>query len=275
MLSIGIGPASLSIDHLLLLGAFVAALLIGWLIGRRGKTPVAGTLADLFLLAMLSARIGFVVRYFDEYQNNWLGMINIRDGGFDLFSGLLAALAFTGYRMWRQPAIRLALGSAVVAGLITWSGSYALLTRIYPPYSGLPDIALTDLNGRSISLTDLASNRPTVVNLWATWCPPCIREMPVLENAQRRYPDINFVFVNQGEKPATIRQFLIKKNLILRHVLSDKQSEFGRVVGSQGLPTTLFYNADGQLVDSHMGELSSASLARSLQHFESKTRRDR
>ena len=265
MLSISIGPASLSIDHLLLLGALAVALTVGWLIGRRRNTPVAGTLADLFLLAMISARIGFVVRYFDEYQNNWLGIINIRDGGFDLFSGLLAALAFTGYRMWRQPATRLALGSAVAIGLISWGATFALLALLYPPLRDLPDIALTDLSGRPVSLAELADNRPTVINLWETWCPPCIREMPVLEHAQQRYSHINIVFVNQGESPATIRQFLIEKNLSLSHVLSDRQSHFGQAVGSRGLPTTLFYNAAGQLVDSHMGELSRASLAHSLQ----------
>ncbi|MDX1553417.1 MAG: TlpA disulfide reductase family protein, partial [Marinobacter sp.] len=114
----------------------------------------------------------------------------------------------------------------------------------------------------------LTQGQPTVVNLWATWCPPCIREMPVLEEAQDRYPGINFVFANQGEHPETINQFLSEQNLDLDHVLSDRQGGFGRAIGSQGLPTTLFYDAQGKLVDSHMGELSKASLARGLERFE-------
>ena len=268
MLSIGIGPLSLSIGHLLLVLAFVVALVVGALIGRKEKTPVAGTLADIFLVAMVSARIGFVARYFSEYQGYWLGMIDIRDGGFDLVTGLIVALAFTGYLMWKRAAIRRALGSAVAAGLIIWGGMSGIIALINQQTRGLPEVALTDLNERPVDLASLAGDKPTVVNLWATWCPPCIREMPVLEDAQQRYPNVNFVFANQGEHPETIRKFLMAQNLNLSHVLSDRQNRFGRVVGSHGLPTTLFYNAQGHLVDTHMGELSRASLARSLERFD-------
>ena len=268
MLSVGVGPLSLSIGHLLLVLAFVVALIVGALTGRKEKTPVAGTLADIFLVAMVSARLGIVVRYFGEYQGDWLGMIDIRDGGFDMVTGLVVALAFTGYLMWKRAAMRRALGSAVAAGLITWGGISGLIALMNLQTQGLPEVALTDLNERPVDLASLAGDKPTVVNLWATWCPPCIREMPVLEEAQQRYPNVNFVFANQGEHPETIRKFLMEQNLNLSHVLSDRQNRFGRVVGSHGLPTTLFYNAQGHLVDTHMGELSRASLARSLERFD-------
>lgn len=268
MLSVGVGPLSLSIGHLLLLLAFVVALIVGALTGRKQKTPISGSLADIFLVAMISARIGFVVRYFEHYQDDWLGMIDIRDGGFDLVTGLIAALAFSGYLMWRRANIRRALGSAVAAGMITWGFTSGAIALINQQTQGLPEVALTDLNQQPVSLADIARGQPVVVNLWATWCPPCIREMPVLEEAQQRYPGINFVFANQGEHPETIRKFLNEQNLHLDHVLSDRPGSFGRVVGSQGLPTTLFYNAQGNLVDTHMGELSRASLARGLERFD-------
>ncbi|HLV77945.1 MAG TPA: TlpA disulfide reductase family protein [Marinobacter sp.] len=268
MLSVGVGPLSLSIGHLLLILAFVVALLVGALAGRKEKIPVAGTLTDVFLVAMVSARIGFVARYSDEYRSDWLGMIDIRDGGFDLVIGLVAALAFTAYLLWKKPLMRRTLGSAVAAGMIVWAGTSGVIALINQQIRGLPEVALTDLNEHPVDLVRLAGDRPTVVNLWATWCPPCIREMPVLEEAQQRYPGINFVFANQGEHPETIRRFLMAQNLNLSHVLSDRQGQFGRITGSHGLPTTLFYNAEGHLVDSHMGELSRASLRRSLERFD-------
>jgi len=269
MISVGIGPLSLSIGHLLLVLAFVVALIVGALTGRKRQTPVSGTLADIFLVAMVAARIGFVVRYFEHYQSDLWGIIDIRDGGFDMVSGLIAALLFTAYLMWKRAAIRRALGSAVAAGLITWGFTSGVIGLINQQTQGLPEVALTNLNEEPVNLEAIAGNRPTVVNLWATWCPPCIREMPVLEQAQQRYPDINFVFANQGEHPETIRKFLMEQNLNLSHVLSDRKGQFGRVVGSYGLPTTLFYSAEGNLVDTHLGELSHASLARSLERFES------
>ncbi|AXS83846.1 TlpA disulfide reductase family protein [Marinobacter sp. Arc7-DN-1] len=268
MLSVGVGPFSLSIGHLLLLLAFIVALIVGALAGRKEKLPIAGPLADIFLAAMVGARLGFVVRYFEHYQDDWLGIIDIRDGGFDLVSGLVVALIFTGYLLWRRTNIRRPLGFAVASGLLIWGFTTGVIALIDDQTQGLPDVALTNLNEQPVSLDSLARGQPTVVNLWATWCPPCIREMPVLEDAQNRYPGVNFVFANQGEHPETISRFLSQQNLNLNHVLSDRQGGLARAIGSQGLPTTLFYNAQGKLVDSHMGELSRASLAQGLERFD-------
>ena len=268
MLSISVGPISLSIGHLLLVLALVVALMVGALASRREKLPISGALADIFVAAMVGARIGFVVRYFEHYQGDWLGIIDIRDGGFDLVSGLVVALCVTGFLLWRHTDIRRPLGSAFAAGLLTWGFTTGVIALINSHTQSLPEVALTDLDGQPVSLDALPQGQPTVINLWATWCPPCIREMPVLDEAQRRYPGVNFVFANQGEHPETIRRFLSEQNLDLDHVLSDRQGGFSRATGSQGLPTTLFYNAEGQLVDSHMGELSRASLARGLEHLD-------
>ena len=268
MLSVGIGPVSLSIEHVLLIIAFGVALLVGAIAGRKQKTPVAGSLADIFLVALVSARIGFVVRYFEHYQNDWLGMVDIRDGGFDVITGVLIALVFTGYRMWRQSTLRKPLSAALIAGAMTWGITFGAIALIHQQTSGLPDVELAELNGQPASLAAIADGKPLVVNLWATWCPPCIREMPVLETAQQNYMDIRFVFANQGEHAETIRRFLEKQSLNLDHVVSDQTGSFGQVVGSHGLPTTLFYSADGQLLDSHMGELSQATLVEKLERFD-------
>lgn len=268
MLSVGMGPFGLSIGHLLLMLAFIIALIVGALAGRKENLPISGALADIFLAALLGARIGFVVRYFEHYQDDWLGIIDIRDGGFDLVSGVVVALVFTGYLLWRSTNIRRPLGFAVAAGLMTWGSTTGVIALINNQIQGFPEVALTDLNEQPVSLESLNQGQPTVVNLWATWCPPCIREMPVLEKAQSDYPGVSFVFANQGEHPETIKRFLSEQNLNLEHVLSDRQGGFGRATGSQGLPTTLFYNAQGNLVDSHMGELSKASLVHSLERFD-------
>jgi thiol-disulfide isomerase/thioredoxin len=111
--------------------------------------------------------------------------------------------------------------------------------------------------------------RPLVINIWATWCPPCRREMPVLQQAQHDYPHVTFLFVNQGETPENVSTFMATTGLMLSHVLFDGTGELARRVGSMALPTTLFYNAEGRLVGSHLGELSRASLRHALEPFES------
>jgi hypothetical protein len=89
--------------------------------------------------------------------------------------------------------------------------------------------------------------------------------MPVLAEAQRNEPGVTFVFVNQGEGEGVIGEFLTSQGLGLKNVLLDTGGQLGQKIGSAALPTTLFYDAEGRQVASHLGELSRASLARELQ----------
>lgn len=268
MLSVSFGPFNLSIGQLLVVVAFVIALITGGLVGRQRQIPTASTLVDVFVVAMLSARLGFVILYFEYYRDNLFGIIDIRDGGFDIISGLIGTLAFTAWLLWRRPPIRRPLGFAVAAGLLSWGVTFGLISLIDRHATAMPEVALTQMDGTSIPLNAVAEGQPRVVNLWASWCPPCIREMPVLEQAQQQYPDVAFVFVNQGEPTETIQQFLDGQDLSLDNVLSDRQGLVGRQAGSQALPTTLFYDASGRLIDSHLGELSRATLAKGLKRFD-------
>lgn len=126
--------------------------------------------------------------------------------------------------------------------------------------------ALIRLDGGTTQLAQL-TGKPMIVNLWATWCPPCRREMPMLEVAQKQYPRITFVFVNQREEPAEIRAFLDGQDLQLNHVLIDFHGAIPRIVGSNKIPTTLFYGANGRLVDTHIGALTAAELSAILQQL--------
>ena len=112
------------------------------------------------------------------------------------------------------------------------------------------------------------AGRPLVVNLWATWCPPCRREMPVLIAAQTRYPNVQFLFVNQGETPQMVAGFTGASGLDLGQVVFDGEGALAKSIGSGALPTTLFYDADGRLVAHHLGELSAASLDHALEAFQ-------
>lgn len=268
MLSVSVGPLSLSIGQLLVVVAFVIALITGGLVGRQRQIPTASTLVDVFVVAMLSARLGFVILYFEHYRDSLFGIIDIRDGGFDIISGLIGALAFTAWVLWRRPPIRRPLGTAVAAGLFSWGATFGLINLIDQQATAMPEVTLTQMDGTLVPLNTVAAGQPRVVNLWATWCPPCIREMPVLEEAQQRYPDVAFLFVNQGEPTETIQSFLDQQGISLDNVLSDRQGLVGRLAGSQALPTTLFYDANGRLVDSHLGELSRATLAQGLKRFD-------
>ena len=82
----------------------------------------------------------------------------------------------------------------------------------------------------------------------------------MLAAAQQRASDVGFLFVNQGESAGTVRSYLEAHALPLREVLLDLGAKLGPAIGSRGLPTTLFYDAQGRLVDAHFGVLNAAAL---------------
>ena len=104
-----------------------------------------------------------------------------------------------------------------------------------------------------------------VVNMWATWCPPCQREMPALSRAQVLHPNVSFVFVNQGESLESVRRYLRLVPFHLDHVLVDEGNLLGKAMDSTALPMTLIYGINGQLVYSHQGLISEAVLAMQLE----------
>lgn len=159
-MSVSIGPVSLSIGHLLLVIAFGLALLVGGMLGRKYRVPVAGSVADIFVVAMLSARIGFVISYFEHYQNDLLGIIDIRDGGFDALWGVIGAIIFTGFLMWRRRAQRKPLATAALTGALFWAGTAGTITLIEQQARSMPDVTLRSLNGEVINLSRLAPGQP-------------------------------------------------------------------------------------------------------------------
>jgi len=82
----------------------------------------------------------------------------------------------------------------------------------------------------------------------------------VLEQAQAAFPDVAFVLVNQGESAQQAQAFLESEGLALMDVLLDPSSETMQALRTGGLPTTFFFDAEGQLVDLHLGEITMADL---------------
>lgn len=263
MLSVAIGPFALAVNHLLLLLALGLATLAGWLTGRRGGSNPESSLFGLFLLGLLAARLGFVIDYWAQYQDAPLQALDIRDGGFLVWVGVLAVLLGGLYQGWRKSHLRKPLAVGLGSGLLFWLvASLGLST--YEQSVQQPDITLRDAAGQPVRLADYRG-KPMVVNLWATWCPPCRREMPVLQAAQNEREDMVFLFVNQQEDLQTVNHFLTSQSLTLNNLLFDESGELAKQVGSVALPTTLFYDGEGRRVGNHLGELSRASLARYLE----------
>lgn len=125
---------------------------------------------------------------------------------------------------------------------------------------------LARLDGSAVTLAQLG-DKPLLVNIWAAWCPPCRRELPMLTAAQAHYPGMTFAFVDLGEKPTVVRAFLDQQSLQLDNVLIDGDGELAELIGSNQIPITLFYDTGGRLVDTHIGALTAADLAGIVQRL--------
>ena len=264
MLSISVGPLSLPLDRLLLLLSFAIAIFVGNIVGRKNNQSADGKIATLFIVSMLVARLVFVIQYWPEYRGNWVAIIDIRDAGFNVWAGAITALVLTIVACFRYKKLRKSLLAGLGAGAFFWILTTTTLWLIKDTSQKLPTVVVNQLNGEAVPLNDIESGKPRVINLWATWCPPCRREMPVLQQAQQNNPNVGFVFVNQGEHEAVIEQYLSKESLLLENVVADSKAVLGQLAGSRALPTTLFIAADGRIVDAHLGELSSAKLKSKL-----------
>jgi thiol-disulfide isomerase/thioredoxin len=227
-----------------------------------------GSLWLIIAAGVLGGRIGFVARYWQQYADEPWRVPDLRDGGMEPVAAFSTAIVAASVLAWRRLDQRRAIVSAVWAGLFIWIGGNGLI-RETSGRQALPTVTLTDLDGHKLPLAALAG-KPMVVNLWASWCPPCRREMPALGKAQQDSPDLQFVFVNQGEDAATVRAYLAGEGLRLRHVVLDPEGALARAAGAPGLPTTLFFDASGMLVDKRMGEVSPATLAEYLAALRSK-----
>lgn len=122
----------------------------------------------------------------------------------------------------------------------------------------LPQADLPCLNERrAVDVSQLAG--PVVVNLWASWCGPCRKEMPLLAEAARDNPDVRFVGINTMDRsePAVA---LLARTGVTYPQLVDVDGIVLDYTRVPGLPVTLALDAEGRVVDRVIGEVSPDEL---------------
>lgn len=259
-----VGPLAIPLSLLLLVAVAAVSLVIGKRVGQRLGVDAETTLLQALLIGLVIARLGFVYEFRTAYFDAPLSILDLRDGGWSPVAGFVGAWLFAIRRMLKRPALKKPVHWAMWTGSALWMVGAAALAMQPQTGQKLPPLELPTLAGASLRLDDFIG-KPTVVNLWATWCPPCAREMPMLHRAQADRPEINFVFLNQGESAQTVGDWLAQRKLPLRNVVLDGRGRAGAAFGHSAYPTTLFFDAAGRLVATRIGELSSATLAQKLE----------
>ena len=127
--------------------------------------------------------------------------------------------------------------------------AFALPPATLAGFGGGPEVNLTDFRGK-----------PMIVNFWATWCAPCVKEMPEFQAAAAEFGDtVAFLGIDVEDAPPNAEPFV--EQLGIDYPLAiDPQREFYREVGNVGMPTTLLVDPDGIVRYRHTGPLDREQL---------------
>lgn len=122
--------------------------------------------------------------------------------------------------------------------------------------SPAPSFAAQNLAGRPDALANYRGH-VVLLNLWASWCPPCRAEMPDLQRLYSADKSRNLIVlgVNQGESPQRARSFAQSLGIHFP-ILVDDQQQYGRVYAALGLPTTIVIDPRGEVVAAFDGALT-------------------
>jgi thiol-disulfide isomerase/thioredoxin len=145
-----------------------------------------------------------------------------------------------------------AAGSALAGGW--WatrrSAAAALEQRLWSSSFVKPD-------GGSLAMASLRG-RPLVLNFWAAWCAPCIREMPTLDRFRQAYAPVGWEVLGLAiDRPEAVTAFLAKRPVGFPIALAGIEgAELARELGNEqgGLPFTAVFDANGRHIHSHLGE---------------------
>jgi thiol-disulfide isomerase/thioredoxin len=145
------------------------------------------------------------------------------------------------------------------------SGNGAITTVAPDHREKAPELSGEDLEGRALDAADLGGD-VLVVNVWGSWCPPCRKEAPALNEVARQYRDrgVRFLGLLVRDKPAAALAFTRKQRTPYPTIVDSSgrlQLGFASSLPSQAIPTTWIIDAEGRVAARVMDDVSASTLA--------------
>lgn len=109
------------------------------------------------------------------------------------------------------------------------------------------NFTLTDLSGKTWALKDLRG-KVVLLNFWATWCPPCRKEMPDLETLNRRFAPQGLVILGVSDEEAAKVQPFVTLQKVTYPILLDPGRKVNELFQIEGIPKTFIYDREGKIV---------------------------
>lgn len=263
MNAVTLGPFMFSAERFSALLALIAFVTAASVIGRFVHKYIHSWSSWTIVASIVSARAVHVITHWESFTNEPLRIFAVWQGGF-AWQGLALGLATMLFVLARRDPNLLKWGLVCISvSAIAFAGSYSLNQSA--PSPKVPATIFSTISGDPLSLSD--RTQPMVLNLWATWCPPCRREMPMMAETAASRSDVDFIFANQGEASGVVGAYLQQHSIALRHPVLDHESALLRHYAIPGLPATLFISPEGQLLDSHLGEISPETFKSKIENL--------
>ncbi len=168
--------------------------------------------------------------------------------------------------MWNYKAALVVLLTAGILSFPLYRYWEYLTKGMRPPVStqklnsmeieGVPDFSIKDLNGKEVSMKDFRG-KLVLVNIWATWCAPCVKEFPSMKRLVEKFPnDLAILAVSYDRQREDIDAFIkafggIPSNF---HIAWDKEKKTTEVFGTDVLPETYIISREGKMIRKIAGE---------------------
>ncbi len=179
-------------------------------------------------------------------------------------------------RYWTFFSLAILTLSAIWIALTTIYAPSTTQGRVPAPRPGFlaPDFTLQTFDGQMVSLSQF-HGQPVILNLWASWCPPCKAEMPAIQQVYSAYQNQGLVVLGvnmTSQDDIASAQRFAKQAGVTFPVLLDQTGEVARSYEMRALPTTVFIDQNGMIQDLVVGGPLSKSMLRSkaLQLLEAK-----
>ncbi|MGO8692112.1 MAG: TlpA disulfide reductase family protein [Rectinemataceae bacterium] len=124
---------------------------------------------------------------------------------------------------------------------------------VFPKPVPVDDFAAEALAGGSVKLSQ-ERGKVILLNFWATWCPPCQKEMPAIESLWKKTKAADFTVmgISVGEEPGTVKDFIARKGYSYP-IFVDPQGRLGTAFGARSIPTTYVIDKSGQAIAGIIG----------------------
>jgi peroxiredoxin len=159
------------------------------------------------------------------------------------------------------------LGIIILASISLTSSPYAMKEiggsshQAVGPHVGMiaPNFILNDLSGNEKELLN-GSQKPTLINFWATWCPPCVAEMATIQNLYANAEDtFRVIAVNADESTEVVQRFASEHNLSF-DILLDPGGNVQELYRLRGYPTSFIIDGDGIVQIEHVGIMTEKKM---------------